>query len=236
MKRMALVISLAPMLALAQANGTSLSATATVVTTTCVDETSATVVIDSTLTSTGAVNPAQITRDVDSGAQVDWVGEIRPQDFGPGKVANFTDTLTLRNGTHVVCYTFTQAGAGGNQSKQATACATATVACTPAASTCPTTAFFGGIVKSPLVCNKNGTPTIPIHLKANANGVVTLSVTGPGTFGFQVDMNRSGDSCVYQYNDWSAKNGNHGGAGTYTFTARDDDGELATVSAEWNCP
>jgi hypothetical protein len=194
----------------------------------CTSETTASVTLAGELLTTGSVDSAVISRSIDGGERVD-IGVIQPQDFqhdGRGKSAAWSDTMQLDNGTYSIYYCFTQSGAKGRLPKQTcTTPMTVTVDCAPEQNACAdvTEAFFGNIVSNKELCGgKGGDPTIPVHLKANATGEVELTVNGPNGFVLESTMNRSGDSCVYQF-QWSTRNGNHAGPGSYTFTARELD-------------
>lgn len=241
-RTLAALVVLCPLVSAAQAGGTSLSADVPQPTLTCTGQGSAVVDIVAKLTSTAAVNAAQVTRAVTvvGDTTSSWVGEIRPQDFGRDKTAYFAEQLTLDNGSYQICYTFTQAGAGGRTTKQATDCTSFIVDCATEGNSCPSAGFFfGGIDQSPEICNATGKPHVPLHLKALATGSVSITVVGTTKngepFNFTDDMSHAGESCVYQYN-WNPT-GVDAGPGQYTFTATTADGvALATETVTWTCP
>ena len=219
--------------AMAQDTGTTLFGSGGVTDLVCTSETTATVSLGGEFVTTGSVDSAIISRSIDSGAPVD-IGVIQPQDYqhnGRTKTAAWSDTLVLDNGTHSIYYCFTQSGAKGRLPKQTcTEPITVTVDCAPEVNACAdvTEEFFGNIVASDHMCKGKGNPDIPVHLKANATGDVELTVTGPNGFTLEGTMDRSGDSCVYQFK-WNTKNGNHAGQGDYTFTAKELDSNGAPI-------
>lgn len=212
--------------------GTDLfAATATVVDQTCNDGTGS-VTIDGTLTTTGSVDSAEITASVNGGTATQ-VGVINPDDFvhdGRVKTASYSITLDgLANGTNTIQVCFVQSGADGRESKQT--CADVLVVVVDCSS-CRGTGFFGDLVGNPSLCTGNGPPHIPVHVKGDLGDMPALVITGPNGFSLHAFMNRSGESCVYQYN-WDT-DGNNGGAGEYTFTVTGG-GNTYSFTATLNC-
>lgn len=204
----------------------------------CQNNSAGLISISSTLHTTGSVDSAVVTRSI-NGAGETQIGVIAPQQFehqGRDKFASFADTVQLPNGTYTLTYCFTQSGARGREPKQVCGDIQVTVSCGGSTNQCSAGgSFFGDIIGNRRLCNGNGTPTIPVHLKADAVGDVELLIQGPNDFSMSGVMSRAGQSCNYHY-DWDTRNGAHGGEGSYTFTAFDDSGEIATVTTNLYCP
>lgn len=188
--------------------------TATVVDQTCNNGTGS-VTIEGTLTTTGSVDSAEITASINGGTATQ-VGVIDPQDFvhdGRVKTASYSVTIdNLPNGTDTIEVCFTQSGSQGREPKHT--CADVVVVVVDC-SLCSGTGFFGDLVGNPNLCQGNGPPHIPVHVKGDLGDMPALLITGPNGYSFHAFMARSGESCVYQYN-WDTEG--NGGAGQYTFT------------------
>jgi hypothetical protein len=172
------------------------------------------VTIEGTLTTTGSVDSVEITASV-NGATATLVGTIEPQDFtheGRIKWAPYSITIDgLPNGTDTVQVCFDQSGSQGREPKHT--CADVVVVVVNC-SVCSGTGFFGDLVGNTNLCQGNGPPHIPVHVKGDLGESPALTITGPNGYSFHAFMNHSGESCVYQYNWDTAGNG---GAGDYTF-------------------
>jgi len=213
--------------------GTSLSATAATTALTCTSEEEAQVDIGGVVTSTGSVDSVIITASINGGAPAQ-MGLIRPQDFshdGRIKTASYSLSLNLPNGEHTVQVCFTQSGSQGREPKQTCAApVTVVVDCAPD-NVCAGEEPFGNLVGNPSLCTGNGPPHIPVHVRGDFGEDPALTIAGPGGFTHSAAMNRSGESCVYQYN-WDAES--TGGAGTYTFTVTGN-GNTLSFTAELRC-
>ena len=188
--------------------------TAQVIEQTCNGDTG-TVTIEGTLTTTGSVDSAEIRATINGGTPT-VVGIIEPEDFvhnGRIKTAQYSVTIELPSGTNSVSICFYQSGSQGRDPKQT--CAETLVVVVDCSSDCRGTGFFGDLVGNPSLCRGNGPPHIPVHVKGDLGNAPSLSITGPNGYSHQATMQRSGQSCVYQYNWDTAGNG---GAGQYTFT------------------
>jgi len=188
--------------------------TATVVSQTCNGGTGS-VTLAGTLTTTGSVDSAEITASVNGGAATQ-VGVINPQDFvhdGRVKTAEYSVTIDgLPNGTNTIQVCFDQSGSQGREPKHT--CADVVVVVVNC-SECRGAGFFGDIVGSGNLCQGNGPPHIPVHVKGDLGDSPALTITGPNGYSLHAFMNHSGESCVYQYN-WDTEG--NGGRGQYTFT------------------
>jgi len=214
-------------------NGTSLSATAAVTANTCTSEEEAQVDLGGVVTTTGSVDSVIITAAVDGGAPVQ-MGLIRPQDFahdGRIKTASYALSLSLPNGEHTVQVCFTQSGSQGREPKATCAApVTVVVDCAPD-NVCEGTEPFGNLVGNPNLCNGNGPPHIPVHVRGDFGESPSLTISGPGGFSHSAVMNHAGESCNYHYN-WNTSP--HGGAGTYTFTVTGN-GQTLSFTAALRC-
>jgi hypothetical protein len=186
-----------------------------------------TVTIEGTLSTTGSVDSAEIRASIDGAAET-LVGVIDPEDFvhdGRLKVAAYSISIDLPSGTHEVSVCFYQSGSQGREPKQT--CAETLVVVVDCSNDCRGTGFFGDLVGNPNLCNGNGPPHIPVHVKGDLGNAPALSISGPNGYTHQATMDRSGESCVYQYNWDTEGNGGpgqytfvvSGGGGTYSFTA-----------------
>ncbi len=198
-------------------NGTALSATATAGAVTCTSEEGGSVTVSGVLTTTGAKDSAEIRVSVDGGAST-LMGIIQPQDFqhdGRYKHAPYSLDFDLANGTHTISVCFVQSGSQGREPKQVCAApVTVVVDCAPDENVCSGVGFFGDIVGSGNLCNGNGPPHIPVHVKGDLGEAPALTISGPNGYSHSATMRHAGESCVYQYNWDTAGNG---GAGPYTF-------------------
>lgn len=190
------------------------------------------VTIEGTLTTTGSVDSAEITATVNGGTAT-LVGTIEPQDFvhdGRVKTAPYSITIdNLPNGTDTIQVCFDQSGSQGRESKHTCAdLLTVVVNC----SVCSGAGFFGDLVGNTNLCQGNGPPHIPVHVKGDLGDSPSLTITGPNDYSLHAIMNRSGESCVYQYN-WDT-DGNNGGAGEYTFTVSGN-GHTYSFTATLKC-
>jgi len=186
-----------------------------------------TVTIQGTLSTTGSVDSAEIRASIDGAAET-LEGIIQPQDFihdGRLKVAPYTITIDLPSGTHTVEVCFYQSGSGGRPPKST--CAPILTVVVDCSNSCRGTGFFGDLVGNPSLCKGKGPPHIPVHVKGDLGDAPALSISGPNGYTHQATMDRSGQSCVYQYNWDTVGNGGpgqytftvSGGGGTYSFTA-----------------
>lgn len=245
-KRMSLVLALA-LATLASTllyAATQLSITFSDPVVTCNSELSgASVVLDYTVTSTGATDAATVTGEItgtvsatnasyDSGTiALDGIPSGCTTDgtgwdcsgTGSSKTASGSYTATLPNGTYTFSVTATQSGSASG--KTTTNTENVVVNCTaPPTDVCANVSPFGDIVGNPSLHQANG--VIPIHWKGDFGSSATIEITGgtPGSsFSTTVDATQSGESCVYQA-VWDPRNGNNGGPGTYTFTITGDNG------------
>lgn len=213
-------------------DGTALTATATAGAPVCRADGTAQVTLTGTVTSTGSVDSVEITAAVDGGAATQ-VGTIEPQDFsgsGRDKTADYSVSLSLDSGTHEIVLCFLQSGAPGREPKQfCTAPITVVVACED----CTKEGPFGDIVGNPNLCNGNGPPHVPVHVRGDFGDTAALAIDGPGGYHLDATMDHAGNSCIYQYNWDTAGNG---GAGTYTFTVTGANGKTLTFTADLKCP
>jgi hypothetical protein len=214
-------------------NGTALTATATASAPACRADGTAQVTFAGTVTTTGSVDSVEITAEVD-GDTPTQIGTIAPQDFrhsGRNKIADYSASRSLDNGSHDIVLCFTQSGAQGREPKQlCTDPITVVVACE---ATCGAEAPFGDIVGNPDLCNGNGPPHVPIHVRGDLGGTAALAIYGPGSYHLDATMNHAGDSCIYQYN-WDTT-GNDG-PGTYSFIVMGENGSGVRFTAALNCP
>jgi len=212
--------------------GTALTATATASAPVCRDDGTARVTFAGSVTSTGSVDSVEITAEVDGGAPTQ-IGTIAPQDFrhsGRNKIADYSASLSLDNGSHDIVLCFTQSGAQGREPKQlCTDPITVVVACEACGGGSP----FGDIVGNPDLCNGNGPPHVPIHVRGDLGDTASISIAGPGGYHLEATMNHAGDSCIYQYN-WDTT-GNDG-PGTYSFIVTGENGGGVRFNAELKCP
>lgn len=228
----------------AQDNGTGLTMTLIASEPVCLGtEEKGTVTIAGVLTTTGSVDSAILTRQIDAFDPVE-IGTINPRDWthmgGRDKSATYSDTLTLPNGTYTLTYCFTQSGAQGREPKQVCASTSITIAC-EVAPACDE-GFFGDITSNRVLgCRqspKHDSPMIPVHLKTGSPAPIELTISGPD-FLSVVTMAHSGESCVYHYPCENDKNGcgNAGfkitTAGSYTLTARDANGAIIATLTRW---
>ena len=200
-------------------NGTALSATASAGEVTCTSPEGGSVTVSGVLTTTGAVDSAEIRVSVDGGAST-LRGIIQPRDFvhdGRYKNAAYSLDFDLSNGTHTISVCFVQSGSQGREPKQVCAApVTVVVDCAPPPENiCSGVGFFGDIVGNGNLCNGNGPPHIPVHAKGDLGEAPVLTISGPNGFSHSATMRHAGESCVYQYNWNTAGNG---GAGPYVFT------------------
>lgn len=212
-------------------NGTELSARATAGGPTCSGTSGGTVPVSGTVTTTGAVDSVNITASID-GNTATQVGTILPQDFsheGRYKTANYSVSVTVPNGTHVVEMCFIQSGSQGREPKKVCVTISVTVSCE---SFCEAQGVFGNIVGNRNLCNGNGPPHIPVHVKGEFGGSAALTITGPGHYTHSATLWRAGDSCVYHYN-WDTEG--NGGAGTYSFHAVGENGAVYDFTAQLSC-
>jgi hypothetical protein len=212
-------------------NGTELTATATASAPVCSNDGTAQVALSGTVTSTGSVDSVDITAAIDGGTP-SLVGTLEPQDFvhsGRDKTADYSVSLSLANGTHEVVLCFTQSGAQGREPKQfCTDPITVVVAC----EVCSDEGPFGDIVGNPDLCNGNGPPHVPVHVRGDFGDSAALAIDGPGGYHLDATMDHAGDSCIYQYN-WDTTG--NGGAGTYNFSVTGENGTGLSFSADLNC-
>ena len=220
-------------------NGTELSATAEASAPVCLDSDTATVNIAGLLTTTGAVDSAEITLSIDGGPAAP-MGTIEPDDFvhdGRVKNAPYSLDLTLANGTYSIDVCFTQSGSPGREPK--TVCAPTvilTIDCTddPGEADCKKEGVFGDLVGNPVLCSGGGTPHVPVHLRGDFGEIVAIGVAGPNDFVLEDIMNHAGNSCIYQFN-WDTRDGFHGGPGSYTFTFVGDNGNHYEFTRDLYC-
>ena len=174
----------------------------------------------------------EITASVD-GATATRVGLLGPQDFshddGRYKSANYTVTVPATNGEHVIQICFIQSGSQGREPKKVCVTVSVDVSCE---AFCEQQGVFGDLVGNPNLCNGNGPPHVPVHVKGEFGASAALTITGPNAYSFSATMRRAGDSCVYQYN-WDTVG--NGGAGTYSFHAVGENGRVYDFSAELYC-
>jgi hypothetical protein len=162
------------------------------------------------------------------------MGIIQPQDYsheGRIKTAGYALSVSLPNGEHTVQVCFTQSGAQGREPK--TTCAapvTVIVDCAPD-NVCEGQQPFGNLVGNPSLCNGNGPPHIPVHVRGDFVEAPALTISGPDGFTHSASMNHAGESCNYHYNWDPASNG---GAGTYTFTVAGN-GNTLSFTAQLRC-
>jgi hypothetical protein len=212
-------------------DGTRLTATATAGGPVCRDDGTAQVTFRGAVTSTGSVDSVEITAAIDGGAPTQ-IGVIEPQDFthsGRNKVADYAASLSLDNGSHEIVLCFTQSGAQGREPKQfCTDPITVVVAC----EACGGGAPFGDIVGNPNLCNGNGPPHVPIHVRGDLGDTAVISIGGPGGYSFEATMDHAGDSCIYQYN-WDTTG--NGGPGTYGFVVTGANGRAVRFNADLTC-
>jgi len=189
------------------------------------------VTIEGTLTTTGSVDSAEITASVNGGTAAQ-VGVIEPQDFihdGRVKWAPYSITIDgLPNGTNTVEICFYQSGSQGREPKQT--CADVVVVVVDCSS-CSGVGFFGDLVGNTNLCQGNGPPHIPVHVKGDLGDMPALVITGPNGYSLHTFMRHAGESCVYQYNWDTAGNG---GAGEYTFTVTGN-GHTYSFTATLRC-
>ncbi len=213
--------------------GTALSATASVAGTTCTSEEAAQVALAGTVSTTGSVDSVIITASIDGGAPVQ-LGVIPPQDFshdGRIKTASYAVSTSVPNGEHTVQLCFTQSGSQGREPKRTCAAPiTVVIDCAPA-NVCEDQEPFGNLVGNPNLCNGNGPPHIPVHVRGDFGEEPSLTIAGPGGFSHSAVMNHAGESCNYHYNWDTASNG---GAGTYTFTVTGN-GHTLSFTAQLRC-
>lgn len=192
---------------------------------------SALVTIEGTLTTTGSVDSAEIRATINGGAPT-VLGTIEPEDFvhdGREKTAPYSITISLPSGTNSVEICFYQSGSQGRESKQT--CAETLVVVVDCANACSGVGFFGDLVGNPNLCQGNGPPHVPVHVKGDLGDAPALTITGPNGYVHNAVMDKSGESCVYQYNWDTAGNG---GAGQYTFTVTGG-GHSYTFTATLRC-
>lgn len=213
-------------------NGTTLTATATAGAPVCSADGTAQVTLSGTVTSTGSVDSVEITATVDGGPATQ-ISTIEPQDFSKGgrdKNADYSVSLSLDSGTHEIVLCFTQSGAQGREPKQfCTDPITVVVACED----CTKEGPFGDIVGNPNLCNGNGPPHVPVHVRGDFGDTATLVIDGPDGYHLDATLNHAGNSCIYQYN-WDTID--NGGAGTYTFSVTGDNGASLSFTADLKCP
>lgn len=213
-------------------NGTKLTAASDTATIQCINNYSAMVDISTTITSSGSVDSAEIRNSIDGNTPI-LTGWVDPQDFvhnGRFKTAVSSFTQVFNNGSHNYTSCYTQSGADGRISKQV--CAPSVnfdVNCMPV-DTCSGVEVFGNIIGNGNLCSGQ---TIPIHIKGSFGSGGTLIIT-KDTFSKTIQVDRSGESCVYQARYHPYLDGNNG-AGNYTFTLIGDNGATYSFNAQLKC-
>lgn len=217
-------------------NGTGLSVVLTLVNQICNANGTADVTVSYSVVSTGAADAATVTYTVDGGA-VQSLPSIAAGNIDDGggwtfdgrtKTAGGQFTLTLASGGHSIEVCGVQNGSNGNEDKLACQTLNVVVQCSSTNACERVTEVFGEVPSNKNVC-KNNTP-VQIQFKGNFGDPALMSITGPKSFNSgPIQVNRSGDSCVYHYNWFPATNG---GAGTYQFSI--NNGQF-TFSADLSC-
>lgn len=213
-------------------NGTKLTAVTDAATIQCVDNDSALVEFTTTVTSSGAVDSAEIKTVLD-GNDPFISGWIEPQDFihnGRFKTAVVPFSQVLDNGVHTVFSCYEQSGADGRLLKRVcTTPKTFEINCAPI-DPCAGVEVFGNIIGNGNLCSG---AAIPIHIKGSFGDGGSL-IINKGSFSTTIRVDRSGDSCVYQGQYRPGTDGN-GGAGAYTFTLIGDNNAAYSFSANLKC-
>jgi hypothetical protein len=213
-------------------SGTKLSAASDAASIQCIDSNSAIVDLTTTITSSGAVDSAEIKASIDGGPAL-TTGWIEPQDFlhaARYKTAVASFSHILSNGNHTVSSCFLQSGADGRLSKQTCAPTSSfAVDCAPV-DACAGTEVFGNIIGNGNLCSGQA---LPIHLKGSFGDGGTL-VISKDSFSTTVRIDRAGESCVYQGQYRPNDDGNNG-AGVYSFTLLGDNGTSYSFSANLKC-
>lgn len=219
--------------------GTALCVTAQASEPVCVDVGEAEVTVSGVLTSTGAVDSAEVTVSID-GEPPAVIDTIEPGDFehdGREKHAAYSYDFKLPDGTHTIELCFEQSGAHGNPDKAV--CTEAVVVVIDCPDTeqpsCEGESVFGDLVGNPALCSGRGTPHVPVHLHGDFGEEVAINIQGPHGFTLDGLMKHAGKSCIYQFN-WDTRSDNHGGAGSYTFTFTGDNGNTFDFSRDLDCP
>jgi hypothetical protein len=213
-------------------NGTELLATAEAGAPVCSGTNSGSVPTTGIVSTNGSVDSVQITASVD-GNTATTVGTLQPEDFthddGRYKSASYSVSVPVTNGDHVIELCFIQSGSQGREPKKVCVTVSTTVSCE---SFCEQQGVFGNLVGNRNLCNGDGPPHIPVHVKGEFGDSAELTITGPNHYTHTATLWRAGDSCVYQYN-WDTEG--NGGAGTYSFHAVGENGTVYDFSAPLYC-
>lgn len=213
-------------------SGTQLTAASDAASIQCLDNDTALVDIATTVTSSGAVDSAEIKIAID-GDVPKTSGWIDPQDYihnGRYKTAVSSFSQVFQNGSHSYSSCFVQSGAHGRLSKQTCAApVNFEVSCAPI-DVCRDVEVFGNVIGNGNLCAGQA---IPIHIKGSFGEGGDLVIT-KGSFSKTIRADRSGNSCVYQAQYRPTDDGN-AGAGSYSFSLFGDNGSVYSFSANLKC-
>jgi len=213
-------------------NGTRLTAVADEPVIECLDYQRAMVELNTTVTTSGSVDSAEILAIID-GQAPRISGWVEPQDFKHDQryksaVVSFAEVFA--NGAHTVQSCYNQSGSDGRTLKRVCAQTVGfNVSCAPE-NVCLGMAAFGNVIGNGNLCSGQA---IPIHVKGDfgEGGTITIS---KGLFSTTIPFNRAGESCVYQAQYRPNSDGN-AGAGSYTFTLTGTNNATYSFVANLKC-